>query len=225
MKTVPFPTTSPAQLLPPDNNAAEFSLLGSVLLDAAYGVPILQKEGVSPHWFYDLRHQNLYRAILELFDAGGAVNEITLHEQLRSERWYQEAGDLSWLTGFALSAISPYNVTYYLPDVKDAHCRRIAFTTASRLLAASAADGATAADALECAENIFTALREQSGHSALPPIVDAVDLLACFTRAASSSSAAAPNRTRPGCCSTSPWRLLAANPGSPARPPEAASST
>jgi hypothetical protein len=178
MKTGSNLLTGPGPILPPENNQAEFSLLGSLLLDAAYGVPILRKEGVSPHWFYDLRHQNLYRAILELSDAGNDVNEITLNQKLRAERWYQEAGDAPWLNGFTLAAISPYNLTYYLPDVKDAHCRRQAYTAASRLLAASAADGNTARDALECAEQVFNALREQSGRPGLPAIVDAVELLA-----------------------------------------------
>ncbi|MFQ3649718.1 MAG: DnaB-like helicase N-terminal domain-containing protein, partial [Gemmataceae bacterium] len=76
--------------LPPQNQDAERSVLGSMLrANSVIGdiIPLLKKDD-----FYSDAHQKIYQTIVEHYSINGqAVDLVILAEQLRLRGWFEDA--------------------------------------------------------------------------------------------------------------------------------------
>lgn len=108
--------------LPPQNNEAEESVLGALLLD--HDAIIAVAEIVKPEFFYKEIHQYIYQAILELFTAREPIDIVTVSNQLKKNKKLTEVGGTVFLTNLANAVPTSSHVRQYAKIVKDLYTKR-----------------------------------------------------------------------------------------------------
>jgi len=104
--------------VPPQNVAAEQALLGCILLNGKVidNVIPYTKEAED---FYDPKHKKIFKAMMELNDAGSAIDLLTMVESLRTKGQLEDAGGASYISSLADSVPTAANVEEYAKIVKD----------------------------------------------------------------------------------------------------------
>ncbi|NLG82987.1 MAG: replicative DNA helicase [Bacilli bacterium] len=105
MNTVPF------------NNEAEQSLLGSVFLDNHVMTEIADK--IYPEFFYQIRHQILFRVFLELYEESKPIDITTVSSKLKDKNQYLEVGGLEYLIELSELVPTTANVQTYVEIVRE----------------------------------------------------------------------------------------------------------
>lgn len=113
---------------PPQNTEAEASLLGALLIDSDAIVKIA--DTVSATDFYDKRHERIYEAIMQLYDAHSAIDVLTLSDQLKSNGFLDSLGGPGYLTELTNFVPTAAHVEQYAEIVAQKALRR-------RMIAAS----------------------------------------------------------------------------------------
>ncbi len=146
----------PPQALPHDIQA-EMGVLGSMLLspDAIY----MARERLEEASFYNLAHQDIFSAVLELSDSRNTVDLILLRDELNRQGKLQKAGGAAYLTELMEAVPTSANVEYYIEIVHDKAIRRELIGTATGILKSSQADGQDVDDLLDEAEQKMLAVR------------------------------------------------------------------
>jgi replicative DNA helicase len=111
--------------LPPHSPEAEQGVLGCVLLSPndCMGECIGRfKEGAEV--FYDLRHQTIFSALVQMYDAREAIDVITLQQQLKNKQLLEEVGGIAYLAGLPDTVPSAANLSYYLDIVVEKYLLR-----------------------------------------------------------------------------------------------------
>src|SRR5437870_90488 len=84
--------------LPPHSPEAERGVLGCVLLSPNDCMgECVEKFKSGAEVFYDLRHQTIYSALAEMYDAREAIDIITLQQRLKNKQLLEEVGGISYL--------------------------------------------------------------------------------------------------------------------------------
>ncbi len=97
--------------LPPQAVEAEQSVLGSMLLSKeAIGKAV---ELLDESCFYRVEHQQIFQAIVGLYDANKPVDLITLTQELKKRRKLKEIGGRVYLMGLLESTPTAANLEYY----------------------------------------------------------------------------------------------------------------
>jgi len=97
--------------LPPQAVEAEQSVLGAMLLSKeAIGKAV---ELLDESCFYRVEHQQIFQAIITLYDANKPVDLITLTHELRKRRKLKEAGGRVYLMNLLESTPTAANLEYY----------------------------------------------------------------------------------------------------------------
>lgn len=85
--------------LPPHSVDAEAALLGCILLYPDEAFEAIREAGLTPDWFYENAHRNLYVAIEEFRDAFGDVRDIVvLINHLKSTQRVDDCGGLAYIS-------------------------------------------------------------------------------------------------------------------------------
>lgn len=103
--------------IPPQNLAAEQSVIGSMLLDknaVVRGIELLH-----PDSFYRDAHRFIYEAILQLFDRGEPVDLVTVTEELRKTGKLEMAGGSVYIADLLNSVPTAANVEHYARIVEE----------------------------------------------------------------------------------------------------------
>src|SRR3989339_93370 len=101
----------PDERIPPQNVAAEQSVLGSMLIDKTAivkGIEILK-----PDSFYRDAHSFIFEAILDLFERGEPVDLVTVSEMLRKNGRIDAVGGTVYVTDLINSVPTAANIEYY----------------------------------------------------------------------------------------------------------------
>jgi replicative DNA helicase len=126
-------SASPAyERVPPHNVEAEESVLGSMLLskDAIAEVLELLREDD----FYRPAHRTVFRSVLELYSHGGAVDAITVAEDLRRNGSLADIGGAPFLHTLVASVPTAANAAYYARIVKEAGILRRLIDVGTRIV-------------------------------------------------------------------------------------------
>jgi replicative DNA helicase len=110
--------------LPPQNIEAEQSLLGCLLLEkeAIFKVADI----LNPEDFYSKNHQDVFQAMLDLFNSQEPIDLITLSNKLEEQKKIKEIGGRSYLAQLSNTVATSANITYYANLVqKKATLRRL----------------------------------------------------------------------------------------------------
>lgn len=69
--------------------------------------------------FYDLRHQTIYDALIEMYDQRQAIDIITLQQRLKDKQLLEQVGGIGYLAGLPDLVPSAANLAYYLDIVQE----------------------------------------------------------------------------------------------------------
>lgn len=103
--------------VPPQNIEAEQSILGSILIDNSNIYQIL--ETLDPDDFYKDSHIKIYRAILDLYERGTAIDLITLTDELKKKGQLEEVGGPAYIAQLTDIVPAAINVTHYARIVRE----------------------------------------------------------------------------------------------------------
>ncbi len=118
--TIPAPDSShssvPGGRIPPQNSAAEQSVLGTILLSDNSLTAVL--ETLESDDFYQDRHKLIFEAMVALFEKNEPQDIITVSNQLKDSNSLEDAGDLAYLA--TLTSIVPVtaNLLHYAKIIR-----------------------------------------------------------------------------------------------------------
>jgi len=102
--------------LPPQSIEAEKSLLGSLLLDKSAILRVA--DFLIPKDFYKKNHQEIYNALLDLFEKGEAIDLLSVSNRLKEKKFLEEIGGNSYLTELINSVPTASHVINYAKIVQ-----------------------------------------------------------------------------------------------------------
>lgn len=114
--------TKAAGKVPPQSGEAETSLLGAVLLDQEVLSDVSDK--LKSIDFYDKRHQNIYAAMIHLFEQRKPVDLLTLTEELKRKELLDEIGGPGYLTDLTNAVPTAAHASSYAEIISDKAMRR-----------------------------------------------------------------------------------------------------
>lgn len=118
----PMEPENPAEMAMPFSNEAEQSVLGAMYLDRNCIPDVLGK--VRGEDFYISRHQELFEAIVELYNLGTPIDLVTLKEHLTLRGSLEKIGGIAFVVEVANLVPSIDSVGYYANIVKNKAVQR-----------------------------------------------------------------------------------------------------
>ncbi len=104
--------------LPPHAPEAEQGVLGCVLLSPNDCLgQCIEKLKTGVEVFYDLRHQTIYSALIEMYDHREAIDLITVQQRLKDKQLLEQIGGIPYLSALQDAVPSAANLSYYLEIV------------------------------------------------------------------------------------------------------------
>src|SRR5216110_3099700 len=125
-KVVPIsPTGSPQDIhrTPPHSVEAEQGVLGSMLISPRDTIGECV-EKINEEYFYIPAHQTTYTVLVELWNAGQAIDLITFTQVLRDRHLLDSVGGAAFVTSLFTFVPTAANVGYYLEIVRDKYILR-----------------------------------------------------------------------------------------------------
>ncbi len=111
--------------LPPHSIEAEQGVLGCILLSPNDCMgECIEKLKPGHLVFYDLRHQTLFQALIEMYDEKQAIDLITLQQRLKNTQQTEGVGGLGYVSSLSDAVPSAANLRYYLDIVLEKYLLR-----------------------------------------------------------------------------------------------------
>src|SRR5438309_7799156 len=123
-----FPTSSPASSqdihrAPPHSVEAEQGVLGSMLISTRETIGECV-EKINEEYFYVPAHQTIYSVLVDLWNAGQAIDLITFTQVLRDRNLLDAVGGAAFVTSLFTFVPTAANVGYYIDIVRDKYILR-----------------------------------------------------------------------------------------------------
>ncbi len=117
---------TPVDRLPPNAPEAEQGALGCVLIadDPPAALDNLLEILKTADAFYDLRHQTVYHALVEMRGKKEPIDIITLQQRIKDRGLLDEIGGIPYLNVLQDSVPSAANIAYYCDIVAEKHLLR-----------------------------------------------------------------------------------------------------
>src|SRR5881628_3324914 len=125
-KVVPISPTASAQDIhrtPPHSVDAEQGVLGSMLISPRETIAECV-EKINEEYFYVPAHRTIYDILVELWNAGQAIDLITFTQVLRDRNLLDSVGGAALVTNLFTFVPTAANVQYYLEIVRDKYILR-----------------------------------------------------------------------------------------------------
>src|SRR5437867_1816742 len=125
-KVVPISPTGSAQDVhrtPPHSVEAEQGVLGSMLISPRETIAECV-EKINEEYFYVPAHRTIYDVLVELWNAGQAIDLITFTQVLRDRNLLDSVGGAAFVTNLFTFVPTAANVQYYLEIVRDKYILR-----------------------------------------------------------------------------------------------------
>src|SRR5881628_1115375 len=132
-KVVPISHTSSSQDIhrtPPHSVEAEQGVLGSMLISPREAIGECV-EKINEEYFYVPAHQTIYNVLVDLWNAGQAIDLITFTQVLRDRNLLESVGGAAFVTSLFTFVPTAANVQYYLDIVRDKYILREIITAAT----------------------------------------------------------------------------------------------
>src|SRR5438309_1397172 len=108
---------------PPHSVEAEQGVLGSMLISPRDAIAEVV-EKINEEYFYVPAHQTVYSVLVDLWNAGQAIDLITVTQVLRDRNLLETVGGAAAVTSLVTFVPTAANVTYYLEIVRDKYILR-----------------------------------------------------------------------------------------------------
>ncbi|MHC1764499.1 MAG: AAA family ATPase [Verrucomicrobiia bacterium] len=164
------------EVLPPHSPEAERGVLGCCLRDPAK-IPVALRSGVTPGWFYDLRHREIFVVLAEMAAQGGG-DWVVAAMRLRRDGKLDRIGGLAFLNELENAVPTAENIEYYIPDLRDHFQRRQVLDATARLQLLARDKAIDSAALVADTAWLLDRLHQQANHGALPEIVSAPEFVA-----------------------------------------------
>src|SRR6266513_995045 len=125
-KVVPISPTGSAQDIhrtPPHSAEAEQGVLGSMLISPRDTIGECV-EKINEEYFYIPAHQTIYTVLVELWNAGQAIDLITFTQVLRDRNLLEGVGGAAFVTSLFTFVPTAANIEYYIEIVRDKYILR-----------------------------------------------------------------------------------------------------
>jgi len=120
----PAPATR-TDRIPPHSPEAERGVLGCVMLSPNDCMgQCIEKFKDGAEVFYDLRHQEIYRLLAQMYDERQAIDVITAQQRLKDNKLLDQVGGIAYLSSLPDAVPSAANLGYYLEIVREKHLLR-----------------------------------------------------------------------------------------------------
>ena len=132
-KVVPISHTASAQDIhrtPPHSVEAEQGVLGSMLLSPRQAIGECV-EKINEQYFYIPAHQTIYSVLVDLWNAGQAIDLITFTQVLRDRNLLESVGGAAFVTSLFTFVPTAANIEYYLEIIRDKCILRQIISTAT----------------------------------------------------------------------------------------------
>lgn len=144
--------------LPPHDISAEESVLGALLIDKDAVINVI--DTLKPEFFYQASHEQIFRAILELYSSREPVDIVTVGTQLKKDKHLKEIGGTAYLTKLADGVPTASHVKQYAKTVKDLYTKRALISLSSQLGELAFDEGKRTEDILDQAESEIFSLSQ-----------------------------------------------------------------
>ena len=128
---------SDALRIPPHSVEAERGVLGSLLLDPMNSIGKAQGAGVSAESFFDLRHQTLYKNLLEMACANVPMDALTIGEWLKDRGDLERVGGFEYLVELQGATLVPAHVEHYSGIVAEKKLYRSIIDVSAKMMDAA----------------------------------------------------------------------------------------
>jgi replicative DNA helicase len=166
MQTIPL---SPGRV-PPHDQDAELSVLGSILLDPLSVAKVLQF--LHPEDFYRENNGQVYRAALDLFAAGEPIDNVTLAAQLQTMGMLDRIGGRTHLASMQSAVPTAANIEYYGRIVKEKAYKRRLISAGSNIAGFGYDDGVEAEEAINQAQSLVFGVADDRDQRELARLYD-----------------------------------------------------
>src|SRR2546427_10407785 len=125
-KVVPISPTGSAQDIhrtPPHSVDAEQGVLGSMLISPRETIAECV-EKINEEYFYVPAHQTIYTVLVDLWNAGEAIDLITFTQVMRDRHLLDSVGGAAFVTSLFTFVPTAANIEYYLEIVRDKYILR-----------------------------------------------------------------------------------------------------
>ncbi|SFB16183.1 primary replicative DNA helicase [Acetitomaculum ruminis DSM 5522] len=156
----------------PHSNEAEQSVIGSMLINRE--AIIVASEIISKDDFYQRQYGEIFDAMVELYQEGKPVDDITLQERLRQRELPPEVTELSYLDDIVLNVPTSANVKYYAGIVREKAVLRKLIKANEEIENKCYADSEPLEDILEDTEKTMFNIVQNRKVSEYTPIKDIV---------------------------------------------------
>ncbi len=145
--------------VPPQNNEAERSVLGAMLMDKD---AVINVAGIlRPDYFYELKHQLIYRAILDLFEEGMPIDIVTVSDRLKGSRNLKKIGGRAYLTELVGFVPTSAHAEEYAIIVRGNALRRNLISSAGRITELSFNEEIKIQDVVDQSEQLLFGVAQQ----------------------------------------------------------------
>jgi len=114
--------------VPPHNLDAERGLIASIIIDGETLQRCLS-EKITPEFFFDPKHQDIYAAAVKLSQENTGIDEITLTEQLRRDGRLDSAGGAAYVNELTGQVASSAHAPHWMVIVREKHFLRCLIST------------------------------------------------------------------------------------------------
>lgn len=155
------------QRIPPNSMEAEQSVLGAMLLDkeAISVAAEILKDGD----FYREVHNEIFMAIVDIYNAGEPVDLITLTDRLKSRKTIEAVGGITYLTKLMNIVPTAHNIEYYARIVLEKSTLRKLIKSSNEIISKCFDSGSdTAAIVDEAEKGIFNISLSRSTQGFIP---------------------------------------------------------
>jgi replicative DNA helicase len=158
--------------VPPQATDVEMSVLGAMLIERE-AIP-KAIEILPPEAFYSNKHQNIYTAILSLFERGNPVDLVTLTDELRRRDQLESIGGPYYLTELTTQVASAANVEYHARIIAEKSLLRKLIETMTGLVGEAYESSADAFELLDKAESEIFSISDNQLRKAASSMNDVV---------------------------------------------------
>jgi len=156
--------------VPPHDQDAELSVLGSIILDPLSVAKVLQF--LHPEDFYRENNGQIYRAALDLFAAGEPIDNVTLAAQLQTMGMLDRIGGRTQLASMQSAVPTAANIEYYGRIVKEKAYKRRLISAGSNIAGFGYDDGVEAEEAINQAQSLVFGVADDRDQRELARLYD-----------------------------------------------------
>ena len=157
--------------VPPHNEEAEASVLGSLLIDKDAIITVSQV--IKPSDFYNTTNALLYDAMLSLYEDRKPIDMVTLTTLLKKKKIYDKIG-ASFITQLVDSVPTAANIEEYCGIIKEQSTKRALIDAAARIAEYGFSDEVEIAETINQTESLIFSISQGHTKKGFEPLKNAL---------------------------------------------------